>query len=231
MKHDARWRQAQQSEAQFWTSVARHDFDVLQILADNSQKANFLKQHLKTEIRKALEVGCGPLGIGIIAFLAEMPLRIAMDPLQMIHMDGNDPLAHYMALRRKSVEYLKACGEEIPIASGTLDLVICCNVIDHTSQPDSILAEIHRILRPGGQFFFDVETFSLLGLIKWHTWTKFRHKDETLVKAHPYRMFESVIQRKISEHGFALKKLAGHTTLSACLGKARTSTFQAEKQP
>lgn len=230
MKHDARWREAQESESQFWTGVAHHDFDVLQILADNAQKAAILKSHLKTDARRALEVGCGPMGVGIIAFLSEIPHRIAMDPLQLIHMDANDPLANYVDVRRKSVAYLKACGEEIPIASGTLDLVICCNVIDHTSQPDSILGEIHRILRPGGHFFFDVQTFSLLGLAKWHTWTKFRRRDETLVKAHPYRMLEFLIQRKIFEHGFAPKKLAGHTSLSACIGKARSSTFHAEKQ-
>lgn len=230
MKDDTRWRQAQQSESQFWTSVARHDFDVLQNLADNSQKAAMLKPHLKTGTRSALEVGCGPLGLGIIIFLTEIPQRIAMDPLQLRYMDANDPLAHYIDLRRKSVAYLKARGEEIPIGSETLDLVICCNVIDHTSHPDSILSEIYRILRPGGQFFFDVQTFSLLGLAKWHMWTRFRYQNEVLVKAHPYRMFESVIQRKLSEHGFALKKFAGHTALSACIGRARNSAFGAEKQ-
>lgn len=230
MKRNARWAEAQESEFQFWTAVAHHDFDILQILADNSRKAATLKGHLKASTRRALEVGCGPLGVGIIAFLSEIPLRFAMDPLQLTRMDANETLAHYIDLRRESVAHLRACGEEIPIASGTLDLVICCNVIDHTSQPNSILGEICRILRPGGQFFFDVDTFSLLGLVKWHTWTKFRHKGETLVKAHPYRMVESVIQRKISEHGFALKKLAGHTGLSACIGKARSSTFHAEKQ-
>lgn len=231
MKDDPRWKQAQQSEREFWTGVAHHEFYVLQILADNSQKATLLKPYLKPDTRTALEVGCGPLGVGIIAFLAEIPHRIAMDPLHLIHMDSREALSHYIDAQRESVAYLKACGEEIPIRSGTLDLVICCNVIDHTSQPDSILSEIHRILRAGGQFFFDVETFSALGLAKWHTWTKFRHKDETLVKAHPYRMFESVVRRKISEHGFTLKKLTGHTALSACIGKARSSTFQAEKLP
>jgi ubiquinone/menaquinone biosynthesis C-methylase UbiE len=114
--------------------------------------------------------------------------------------------------------------------SGSLDLVIYCNMIDHASSSALILDEIQRVIKPGGQFFFDVHTFSVLGLIKWHTWTKFRHKNEMLVKAHPYRMFESAIRRKNSEHRFAGEKLTGHTLPSACIGQARTSTFLGEKR-
>lgn len=107
--------------------------------------------------------------------------------------------------------------------------MICCNVIDHSSRPDDILSEIHRVPKRGGLFFFDVHTISVLGLAKWHTWMKFRHKEEMLVKSHPYRMFEAAIRGKISSHGFTVKKLTGHTPLSVCVGHARTSTFLGEK--
>jgi hypothetical protein len=80
------------------------------------------------------------------------------------------------------------------------------------------------------QLFFDAHTFSILGLAKWHTWTKFRHKNEMLVKAHPYRLFETDVRRMISRHGFAVTKIGGHDFLSACIGHARTSTFLGEKQ-
>ena len=41
---------------------------------------------------------------------------------------------------------------ELPIASGTLDWVFCCEVLHHNDRPglDRALAEIHRVLRPGG---------------------------------------------------------------------------------
>ena len=229
MEKDQRWDEAQETEVEFWTGMAQHDFSVLRVLADNSEKAPLLRPYLKPNARNALEAGSGPFGLGVIGYLPEIPFRIAMDPLRATRMDTNDPLRNYIEMRRKSMCYVVGYGEEIPVQSGSLDLVICCNVIDHASKPDLILDEIHRVLRPGGQFFFDVHTFSVLGLIKWHTWTKFRHRDEMLVKAHPYRMFESVIRRKISTHGFEARKITGHTLLSACIGQAVTSTFVGEK--
>ena len=50
-----------------------------------------------------------------------------------------------------------------------------------------------------------------------------------LVKAHPYRMFESVIRRKTPKHGFEARKISGDTLLSACIGQAVTPTFVGEK--
>jgi SAM-dependent methyltransferase len=229
MKKDERWEEAQETEVEFWAGMAQQDFCVLRVLADNSEKAPLLQPYLKSNIRSALEVGSGPFGLGVIGYLPEISFRIAMDPLRPTPLDKNDPLRRYVEVRRNSMYYIVGYGEEIPVKSGSLDLVICCNVIDHASKPDLILDEIYRVLKPGGQFFLDVHTFSVLGLVKWHTWTKFRHKEEMLVKAHPYRMFELVIRRKMSNHGFEEKKLKGHSLLSACIGQARTSTFLAEK--
>jgi SAM-dependent methyltransferase len=210
--------------------MSHDDFCILRVLADNSGKAPLLQRWLKPGTSIALEVGSGPFGLGVIGYVHEIPFRIAMDPLPPTPMDGSDPLRQYVDIRRKAVAYIVGCGEEIPVRSESMDLVICCNVIDHASKPDRILDEIRRVLRTGGQFFFDVHTFSVLGLAKWHTWTRFRHKEEMLVKAHPYRMFEATVRRKISDHGFEVRKLTGHSVLSACAGHARTSTFLGEKR-
>ena len=182
MKKDERWEEAQETEVVYWADLARHDFEVLRVLADNSAKASLLQPYLKPNVRIGLEVGSGPFGLGVIGYVAEIPFRIAMDPLPPTRMDTSDPLRRYIDIHRKPLGYIVGCGEEIPVRSESLDLVTCCNVIDHTSNPDLILDEVHRILKPGGQFFLDVHTFSVLGLIKWHLWTKFRHKDEFLVK-------------------------------------------------
>jgi SAM-dependent methyltransferase len=41
-------------------------------------------------------------------------------------------------------------GEQIPLASGQFDLVICTQVLQYVFQPAAVIAEIHRVLRPGG---------------------------------------------------------------------------------
>ncbi|HXZ12685.1 MAG TPA: class I SAM-dependent methyltransferase [Candidatus Sulfotelmatobacter sp.] len=225
MKSDVRWEEAQRSEVEFWDGMVRLEHGVLTVLAANCEKAQLLKRQLTQIPRKALEVGTGPFGIGIIGFLRDIPFRIATDPLPPSPINSDDLLYRYVAETRGAMEYVVACGEEIPARGESLDLVICCNVIDHASRPQAILQEVHRILRPGGLFFFDVHTFSALGLLKWHSWTKVKHREEMLVIAHPYRMFEAGIRRKMESQGFAVKKLTGHTYVSALIGQARISCF------
>jgi hypothetical protein len=91
MKNVRRWEETQETEVEFWAGIARQDFCVLRVLADNSEKAPLLQPHLKPNTRNALEVGSGPFGLGVIGYLPEIPFRIAMDPLDPTRMDANDP--------------------------------------------------------------------------------------------------------------------------------------------
>jgi SAM-dependent methyltransferase len=42
------------------------------------------------------------------------------------------------------------------IADATFDYVVCTEVLEHTLQPFAAIAEINRILRPGGRLFLSV---------------------------------------------------------------------------
>ncbi len=52
------------------------------------------------------------------------------------------------------------CGDmrALPIRNGSFDAVYCISVLEHTSEYESIIAEFHRVLRPGGRL---VVTFDL----------------------------------------------------------------------
>ena len=130
---------------------------------------------------------------------------------------------------RAPIRYIQGCGEELPVRSESMDLVVCCNVLDHTSDPDAVLKEIHRVLKSKGIFFFNVDTFSRLGLVKWHLLTKYLHKNEILVTTHPYRMYETDAEHRLRNAGFQLKKVQGHTFVSNLIGHARDSTYLGTK--
>jgi ubiquinone/menaquinone biosynthesis C-methylase UbiE len=48
------------------------------------------------------------------------------------------------------VAYVGGAAEEIPVASGTIDLAWLSNVIHHFDDLDAAAAEVGRVLRPGG---------------------------------------------------------------------------------
>lgn len=43
-----------------------------------------------------------------------------------------------------------AAGEALPLAGGQFDVVVCWDVIEHVRDPRLLLAEVARVLRPGG---------------------------------------------------------------------------------
>jgi SAM-dependent methyltransferase len=52
--------------------------------------------------------------------------------------------------RRTDAEFLTFDGTTIPLPDGSIDAVYCKQVIEHVREPDRLLAEVARVLRPGG---------------------------------------------------------------------------------
>jgi len=46
-----------------------------------------------------------------------------------------------------------APADDLPFDDGTFDCVLCTEVLEHCSEPAAVMAEIARVLRPGGQVF------------------------------------------------------------------------------
>ena len=49
-----------------------------------------------------------------------------------------------------------ATGEALPFPRERFDLVICTQVLNYSANPFQVIAEIHRVLRPGGSLFLSV---------------------------------------------------------------------------
>lgn len=98
--------------------------------------------------REALSVDVGG---GMTSPLRWLPgRRICVDPL-------SDHYASASHRRHSDVEFVTGQGERLPIASGTADLVICTNCIDHVDDPARVVREILRVLKPDGWVWFSCE--------------------------------------------------------------------------
>jgi SAM-dependent methyltransferase len=53
-------------------------------------------------------------------------------------------------IRQTPVVDVIAAGERIPFAADTFDLILCTQVLEYVPEPQIVMAEIHRVLRPGG---------------------------------------------------------------------------------
>jgi SAM-dependent methyltransferase len=94
-----------------------------------------------------VDVGPGPLG-----FPDACPARLSI---------GVEPLAerfreHGLLLESDAL-YLAVGAEAIPLVSGSVDVVVCRNSLDHVTSPPAAMAEVRRILRPGGALLLSVD--------------------------------------------------------------------------
>ncbi len=102
--------------------------------------------------QEILEVGCGG---GLLC--QELAERGAL-------MVGIDPSPNALAVARKNIEqrglgqnvnYEQGLAEQLPYADGSFSAIICLDVLEHVSDLRATLAEIARVLAPGGIFIFD----------------------------------------------------------------------------
>lgn len=92
--------------------------------------------------KSVLDIGCGPQGS--LEWAEGAARRVGLDPLAAAYR----PLgtgAHRMA-------YVAAGAEHIPFPSGSFDVVCAFNALDHVDDLERTMAEIVRVVAPGGWF-------------------------------------------------------------------------------
>jgi SAM-dependent methyltransferase len=73
------------------------------------------------------------------------------------HVTGIDPSVNQLRVARErdgGVAYARAAAASLPFPDGTFDAVVACLVFEHIEAVDDAIAEVARVLAPGGVFLF-----------------------------------------------------------------------------
>ncbi|MEM1097917.1 MAG: methyltransferase domain-containing protein [Planctomycetota bacterium] len=148
-----RWQVAQAGELNYWQrpdTIERHSN--LAARRDYWRPyVDFIGSGRAIEPGDALlDIGCGPTGI--FTAIETEGRKVGLDPLIDEYRD------HYPL--SPGVEFLKCGGEQIDLPDASFEHVFCLNALDHCLEPQRVLEESFRVLKPGGQFTLAVDVYN-----------------------------------------------------------------------
>ncbi len=151
----SRWRRAQDSEAAFWRGWRRN------LLYKDISLHAFWQEVLEKSggelpAGKVVDVGCGPVSV-LNFFRPDGLIPLGVDPLALTYAEEglieSSPDLEPMPL-------IALTAERLPFRSQSIDHLICYNVLDHVADVHLVLAELNRVLKPGGTLRLYVHTFA-----------------------------------------------------------------------
>lgn len=107
--------------------------------------------------------------------------------------------------KEKRMEFEVADGHKLNFKSSSFDTATALEVLEHVAEPEKVLREIYRILKPGGYAVFLVPSDSLLFKTLWYNfWTKTRGSiwDHTHIQSYA----DNNLVRIAKKSGFKIEK-------------------------
>ena len=215
-----RWTAAQAAELSYWRSL-----DLREILRICAEKPEFLAllddptQRALFQDKDVLEIGCGPLGLSVVSFSrhkagirrlvkAEPLPRLPLRETRLAEDAWAAPFLQWVEGLAAEGEYVQTPGEDLGFEA-CFDTVVTYNVLDHVREPQTILRNAARALRPGGKLLVGVDCLSVVGRWRFELLTRRTHRGTILVEAHPHTFLPEAVARMIERAGFRMSAIAG----------------------
>lgn len=97
-----------------------------------------------------LDVGCGTGTFDAMLAATALPARVCgLDYAESMCRVAAEKAEH--ARVSDHVRYITGDSEHLPFADGSFDVITCSNSFHHYPHQQEVVAEMHRVLRPGGR--------------------------------------------------------------------------------
>lgn len=131
-----------QSEYSYWSERLAKEGSLSNDHFEKYYTTHFGLSRADYEGKRVLDIGCGPRGS--LEWASMTKERVGLDPLADSYKKlGTD---------KHQMRYVASGSENIPFADGYFDIVCSFNSIDHVDDLDRSIAEIIRVVAPGGKF-------------------------------------------------------------------------------
>ena len=119
------------------------------------QKLTLMKSILHSiQYTNVLDIGCGD-GAGISTLKKNADYTgLDISPTQIAYMKKN--LITWKKKRSGSISLIEHDAVPLPFKPASFDLILACDVLEHVLEPEKLLHEIKRVLKPHGHLFVSV---------------------------------------------------------------------------
>ena len=181
-----------------WYTRLNHPVALLR--AQHATFFPWIKEKIPSKTSKILDIGCGAgLLSNSLSRLGHLVTGIDLSESSLETAKRHD--------ETNTVNYLKANAYSLPFPDASFDVVFAMDILEHVEEPQLLIAEAARVLKPKGQFFFHTFNRTLLSylmVIKGVEWCV----RNTPRDMHVYPLF---IKPKELEEMCEMQKLRIHT--------------------
>jgi ubiquinone/menaquinone biosynthesis C-methylase UbiE len=115
------------------------------------KRAEILERYVSLKSKKLLEIGSG-FGTNLAVWIKHLQVDgYGVEPGSVGFNEGFlNSLKVFSANGLDPARIFNARGESLPFADESFDVVYSANVLEHTENPEKVLEEAIRVLKPGG---------------------------------------------------------------------------------
>lgn len=218
--HDLEMTSHPVGSREFFADLDEYRFDKLRYLPELVDFGGFRGQQL-------LEIGCG-IGTDLARFARGGAVVTGLDLSQTaIDLAGKN-FAHLGLTGDLRV----ADGEHLPFADASFDVVYGHGVLQYAAAPERIIAEAHRVLKPGGQGIFMVyNRVSWLNALSKVMNVALEHEDAPVLKKYSIAEFRALLapfgEVRLVPERFPVKSRLHHGWKALAFNTVFVGTFNA----